>query len=188
MRPCNRCGVPPGSAFPGELRSRPLPVTYPSHSVLAPGFSQRLQSCAPHERFGPLSLSRSGARLRPLRWRCTHARRRYTMTTLDPYVNMLRTTTEALAGAIGGCDSMHAGFFDQGLRMPDDFSRRIARNTQVLLQAESHVHRVIDPAGGSWYVEQLTDEIAARAWTLFQEIEQPGPPRRGTRRRALSNA
>ncbi len=99
---------------------------------------------------------------------------RYTMTTLDPYVNMLRTTTEALAGAIGGCDSMHAGFFDQGLRMPDDFSRRIARNTQVLLQAESHVHRVIDPAGGSWYVEQLTDEIAARAWALFQEIERQG--------------
>ncbi len=96
------------------------------------------------------------------------------MTRIDPYVNMLRVTTEALAGAIGGCSSMHVGFFDEAIRRPDEFSRRIARNVQVLLQAESHIHRVVDPAGGSWYVEALTESIAERAWKLFQKIEEQG--------------
>jgi len=97
-----------------------------------------------------------------------------TVTAVDPYVNMLRATTEALAGGVGGCDSMHVGYFDEAVRLPDEFSRRIARNTQIILQAEAHIPKVIDPAGGSWYVESLTDEIAERAWKLFQEIEASG--------------
>ena len=98
----------------------------------------------------------------------------YAVTAVDPYVNMLRATTEALAGGVGGCDSMHVGYFDEAVRLPDEFSRRIARNTQIILQAEAHLPRVIDPAGGSWYVESLTDEIAQRSWKLFQEIEAAG--------------
>lgn len=98
----------------------------------------------------------------------------YNKTVYDPYVNMLRTTTEAFAGVVGGCDSLHVGCFDEAIGLPDEFSRRIARNTQIILQQESHLTRVIDPAGGSWYVEKLTHEVARKAWALFQEIEQQG--------------
>jgi methylmalonyl-CoA mutase len=104
-----------------------------------------------------------------------HARTsRYDMSTVDPYVNMLRSTTEAMSGAIGGCQSMHVAPFDDVLRQPDEFSRRIARNVQAILQAESYLHRVADPAGGSWLVESITSEIATAAWKLFQEIEAAG--------------
>lgn len=98
----------------------------------------------------------------------------YAVTAVDPYVNMLRSTTEAIAGIVGGCDSMHVGYFDEAVRLPDEFSRRIARNTQSILKAEAHLSQVIDPAGGSWYVETLTDQIAQRSWELFQEIEASG--------------
>ena len=98
----------------------------------------------------------------------------FTMSAVDPYVNMLRTTTEALAGAVSGCESMHVGFFDEAVRQPDEFSRRIARNTQVILQSEAHLRKVIDPAGGAWFIETLTDQIVAAAWTQVQEIEAAG--------------
>ncbi len=92
----------------------------------------------------------------------------------DPYVNMLRTTVEAFAGVVGGCESLHVGGFDDVVRTPDDFSRRIARNIQIILKEEAHIHEVTDPAGGAWYVEKLTDEVARKAWALFQEIERRG--------------
>lgn len=95
-------------------------------------------------------------------------------TLYDPYVNMLRATTEALSGIVGGCESLHVGTFDEAAGMPDEFSRRIARNTQIILQEESHLDRVIDPAGGSWYVETLTRQVAEKAWKLFQEVEAQG--------------
>jgi methylmalonyl-CoA mutase len=95
-------------------------------------------------------------------------------TAYDPYNNLLRATVEAFAGVLGGCDSMQVGAFDEVMRQPDDFSRRIARNTQLVLQRECHLDHVIDPAGGSWYVECLTGELAQRAWRLFQEMEKLG--------------
>jgi methylmalonyl-CoA mutase len=95
-------------------------------------------------------------------------------TLYDPYLNMLRTTTEAFSGIVGGINSMHVGAFDEVFGLPDEFSRRIARNTQIILKEESHLDRVIDPAGGSWYVENLTNEIAEKAWKLFQEVERRG--------------
>ncbi|GAB4440101.1 MAG: methylmalonyl-CoA mutase family protein [Anaerolineae bacterium] len=95
-------------------------------------------------------------------------------TITDPYVNMLRVTTEAFAGAVAGVDSLTTGPFDETVRQPDEFSRRIARNTQIILQNEAHLNKVVDPAGGAWYVEKLTDEVARRAWALFQQIEQAG--------------
>jgi methylmalonyl-CoA mutase len=95
-------------------------------------------------------------------------------TTYDPYVNMLRTTTEAFSGVVGGCNSLHVSPFDEPMRVPDFFSRRIARNTQIILQQESHLDRVIDPAGGSWYGEVLTDEVGKNAWAIFQAVEKLG--------------
>ncbi|WP_017755703.1 acyl-CoA mutase large subunit family protein [Calidifontibacillus oryziterrae] len=98
----------------------------------------------------------------------------WTKTVNDPYVNMLRTTTEAFAGAVGGADSMHVSPFDEAIRPADSFSRRIARNTQVILQEESYLNQVIDPAGGSWYVEALTDAVAKKAWEYFLQVEKSG--------------
>lgn len=95
-------------------------------------------------------------------------------TVVDPYNNLLRATVESFAGVLGGCDSMQVGAFDEVVRSPDDFSLRIARNTQLVLQKECNLNHVIDPAGGSWFVESATAEIVSRAWMLFQEIEKAG--------------
>jgi methylmalonyl-CoA mutase len=98
----------------------------------------------------------------------------YNKTQKDPYVNMLRTTTEALSGAIGGVDSMCVGNFDEVTREPDTFSRRISRNTQIILQEECELTAVVDPAGGSWAVEWLTNEICEKSWEFFKGIEAEG--------------
>ncbi|MFW5691449.1 MAG: methylmalonyl-CoA mutase family protein [Chloroflexota bacterium] len=113
--------------------------------------------------------SKAEARLR------IHARTgRYNKTVYDPYVNMLRTTSEALAGALGGVQSMHVDAFDAIIRPPDAFSRRIARNQQIILQEEVNLTKLVDPAGGSWYIEHLTDQFARLAWDEFQAIEARG--------------
>ncbi|MEU8618605.1 methylmalonyl-CoA mutase subunit beta [Streptomyces sp. NPDC048623] len=96
------------------------------------------------------------------------------MTARDPWVNMLRTTVATLAAGVGGAESVTVHPFDHALGLPDAFARRIARNTSTILIEESHLSRVIDPAGGSWYVETLTDELARAAWEFFQEIEREG--------------
>jgi len=98
----------------------------------------------------------------------------YNVTAYDPHVNILRAATEAFSGIAGGCDSLQVGYFDEAIGQPDDFSRRLAANIQIILQQECHFDKVIDPAGGSWYVEKLTDEVAQKAWRLFQEIEAKG--------------
>jgi len=95
-------------------------------------------------------------------------------TLYDPNVNMLRTTTEAFSGVVGGCDSMHIGPMDEVARVPNDFTRRIARNTHTVLREEAGMTRTIDPAGGSWYVESLTDTLGRKAWDLFREVEKHG--------------
>ncbi|MEU4149425.1 methylmalonyl-CoA mutase family protein [Streptomyces sp. NPDC026659] len=96
------------------------------------------------------------------------------MSRRDPWVNMLRTTVATLAAGVGGADSVTVLPFDHALGLPDAFARRIARNTSTILLEESHLARVIDPAGGSWYVERLTDELAEAAWEFFRSIEQDG--------------
>ncbi|MEJ2854569.1 MULTISPECIES: methylmalonyl-CoA mutase family protein [unclassified Saccharothrix] len=96
------------------------------------------------------------------------------MTRRDPWVNMLRTTVAAFGAGVGGADSVTVLPFDHAIGLPDDFARRIARNTQSLLLEESRVAGVIDPAGGSWYVEKLTDDLAHAAWAWFREIEAAG--------------
>lgn len=96
------------------------------------------------------------------------------MTRRDPWVNMLRTTVAGLSAGVGGADAVTVLPFDAALGLPDAFARRIARNTQSVLLDESHLSKVIDPAGGSWYVESLTEELAGAAWAWFQKIERAG--------------
>lgn len=95
-------------------------------------------------------------------------------TLFDPFVNMLRTTVEAFAAVVGGCDSLHVGPFDEIIREADRFSRRIARNTHAILAEECGLTQVLDPAGGSYAVESLTDEMGRIAWSDFQKIEEAG--------------
>ncbi|MFJ6566933.1 methylmalonyl-CoA mutase family protein [Streptomyces sp. NPDC091292] len=96
------------------------------------------------------------------------------MSRRDPWVNMLRTTVACLGAGVGGADAVTVLPFDDALGLPDAFSRRIARNTSTILLEESHLARVIDPAGGSWYVERLTDELAHAGWEFFRTIEKAG--------------
>ncbi|KQV94346.1 methylmalonyl-CoA mutase subunit beta [Streptomyces sp. Root369] len=96
------------------------------------------------------------------------------MTRRDPWVNMLRATIATLAAGVGGADAVTVLPFDHALGLPDAFARRIARNTSTILVEESHLSRVTDPAGGSWYVERLTDELAEAAWRFFRTIERDG--------------
>jgi len=95
-------------------------------------------------------------------------------TLLDPYVNLLRTTTEAFSAILGGTDSLQVGPFDEAAGLPDEFSRRIARNIQLVLRYEAQTTRIVDPAGGSWYLEWLTDALVQKSWKLFQEVEAKG--------------
>ncbi|MFJ9152081.1 methylmalonyl-CoA mutase family protein [Streptomyces sp. NPDC102270] len=96
------------------------------------------------------------------------------MTRRDPWVNMLRATIATLAAGVGGAEAVTVLPFDHALGLPDAFARRVARNTSTILVEESHLSRVIDPAGGSWYVERLTDELAEAAWRFFRTIERDG--------------
>ena len=99
---------------------------------------------------------------------------RWNQTVYDPYVNMLRGTTETMSATIAGVHSLEVMPFDASFENPTEFSKRIARNVELLLKNESHFDQVVDPAGGSYYVENLTQSIAAEAWKLFLEIEEKG--------------
>jgi len=96
------------------------------------------------------------------------------LTEQDPYNNVVRTAYEALAAVLGGTQSLHTNSFDEAIALPTDFSARIARNTQLILAEETRIPRVIDPLGGSYYVEALTASIAAEAWKLIEEVEALG--------------
>ena len=98
----------------------------------------------------------------------------WNMTVYDPYVNMLRGTTEAMSAAISGVHSIEVLPFDTAYEKPTDFSARIARNVQLLLKEESHFNQVCDAAGGSYYIENLTNSIAEQAWSLFKQVEEKG--------------
>ncbi|MBT8442092.1 MAG: methylmalonyl-CoA mutase, partial [Gammaproteobacteria bacterium] len=96
------------------------------------------------------------------------------LTGQDPYNNIIRTTVEALAAALGGTQSLHTNSFDEALALPSEFSAHIARNTQIVLQEETGITKVVDPLAGSYYVESLTNELAAAARELIDEVEQLG--------------
>lgn len=99
---------------------------------------------------------------------------RWNKTTYDAHTNMLRVTSEAFAAVVAGVDSLHIGPYDEIAGHTDEFSRRIARNLHTILREECGLDRVIDPAGGSTYIEWLTDQIAAKSWAIIQDIEKQG--------------
>lgn len=99
---------------------------------------------------------------------------RFNQTIYDAHVNLLRSQTEAMSAALAGVDSITVTPFDTPYKTPDDFSERIARNQQFLLKEESHLDKVVDPAGGSYYVETLTVSLAEQAWKLFLDIQAAG--------------
>jgi methylmalonyl-CoA mutase len=98
----------------------------------------------------------------------------WSLTEQDPYNNIIRTTIEALAAALGGTQSLHTNSFDEAVSLPTDLSSRIARNTQIVIQEESQICRVVDPLGGSYYVEALTDGIIREARKIIDEVEELG--------------
>ena len=98
----------------------------------------------------------------------------WSLTQQDPFNNVARTCIEAAAAAFGGTQSLHTNALDEAIALPTDFSARIARNTQIYLQEETHITHTVDPWGGSYYIEKLTDEIAQKAWTLIEEVEAMG--------------
>lgn len=98
----------------------------------------------------------------------------FTQTAFDPYVNLLRSQTQSMSAALAGVDSIVVEPFDACYHTPDEFSERIARNQQILLKEESHLDKVVDPAGGSYYIEMLTASLAQEAWKLFLDVEDKG--------------
>lgn len=96
------------------------------------------------------------------------------LTEQDPYNNVVRTAFEAMAAVLGGTQSLHTNSFDEAIALPTEFSARIARNTQLILAHETGVTKVVDPLGGSYYVEALTKDLADKAWELIQEVEAAG--------------
>ena len=98
----------------------------------------------------------------------------WSLTAQDPFNNVVRTCVEAMAAAMGHTQSLHTNALDEALALPTDFSARIARNTQIYLQEETDITRVVDPFGGSYYVEKLTHELMVRAWSLIEEVERLG--------------
>ncbi|WP_138433851.1 methylmalonyl-CoA mutase [Winogradskyella algicola] len=98
----------------------------------------------------------------------------WSLTEQDPFNNVARTCIEAAAAAFGGTQSLHTNALDEAIALPTDFSARIARNTQIYLQEETHITKTVDPWAGSYYVESLTNEIAEKAWQLIEEVEELG--------------
>ncbi|HTU12932.1 MAG TPA: methylmalonyl-CoA mutase family protein, partial [Allosphingosinicella sp.] len=92
----------------------------------------------------------------------------------DPYNNVIRTTIEAMAAMLGGTQSLHTNSLDEAVALPTDFSARIARNTQIVIQEETGMTKVVDPLGGSYYVEALTKELADKAWEIIERVEREG--------------
>ena len=98
----------------------------------------------------------------------------WSLTEQDPFNNIARTTIEAMAAAFGGTQSLHTNALDEAIALPTDFSARIARNTQIYLQEETHITKTVDPWAGSYHVEELTENIANKAWQLIMEVEKLG--------------
>ncbi|MBP2275205.1 MULTISPECIES: methylmalonyl-CoA mutase [Sphingomonas] len=96
------------------------------------------------------------------------------LTEQDPYNNVIRTTVEAMAAMLGGTQSLHTNALDEAIALPTDFSARIARNTQIVLQEETGMTKVVDPLGGSYYIESLTEELVDKAWEIIERVEAEG--------------
>ncbi|MFW6050137.1 MAG: methylmalonyl-CoA mutase family protein [Myxococcota bacterium] len=112
----------------------------------------------------------------------------WTKSRRDPWVNMLRGTAESFAAAVGGADAISTSPFDEAIGPSDDLARRVARNTQLVLREEAHLHRVADPGGGSWYLERLTEQLARAAWEELRAVEKAGGMARALLRGRVASA
>jgi methylmalonyl-CoA mutase len=164
LRDLEAAGIAPSAAF-GQLAFRVSANTDQFMTVARLRALRRLWA-----RVGEVSGVPANAR-----GAVQHAVTSYRMITRDdPWVNLLRGTIATFAAAVGGAEIITCLPFDAAWGLPDEFSRRMARNTQAIASEESNIGRVSDPAGGSWYVEELTDDLASKAWTAFQAIETAG--------------
>ena len=123
-----------------------------------------------HRVIAPFEPKKSGSLM--LRTHCQTSG--VSLTEQDPYNNVVRTAVEAMAAVLGGTQSLHTNSFDEALGLPTDFSSRIARNTQLIIQEETGIPAVVDPLAGSYYVEALTQDLADRAWAIIEEVEALG--------------
>ncbi|HOC14585.1 MAG TPA: methylmalonyl-CoA mutase small subunit [Propionicimonas sp.] len=164
LRDLEAAGIAPGAAF-GQIAFRVSANTDQFMTIARLRALRRLWA-----RVGEASGVPAGAR-----GAVQHAVTSWRMITRDdPWVNLLRGTIATFAAAVGGAEIITCLPFDAAWGLPDEFSRRMARNTQALASEESNIGRVSDPAGGSWYVESLTDDLAVKAWAAFQAIEAAG--------------
>ena len=154
-----------------RVRRPPLVLLRHRHELLHGGRQAARRAPALGARRSSSSTRRSRARSM-LRTHCQTSG--VSLTEQDPYNNIVRTTVEALAAVLGGTQSLHTNSFDEAIALPSEFAARIARNTQLILAEETGITHVVDPLGGSYYVEALTDSLADEAWKLIEEVEALG--------------
>ena len=161
----------PGSSR--VLTLTPSRRVFPSSGPRARITSWKWPKCAPPACCGPNSSTDHLKNPESLALR-THSQTGWSLTEQDPFNNVTRTCIEALAAACGHTQSLHTNSLDEAIALPTDFSARIARNTQLHLQDETTICKVIDPWGGSYYVEYLTNELIRKGWAHLQEVEKLG--------------
>ena len=170
-------GILMGTEYMSQLTSRNIPADVAASKIrfsfsTGPDYFPEIAKLRAARLLWSLVLRGFGAENIPMEIHSVTAS--WNMTIYDPYVNMLRSTTEAMSAILGGTDSLTVEPFDITLRKPDDFSERIARNQQLILREESYFDKVADPAAGSYYVENLTKLIADRSWEIFTSFEDKG--------------
>ncbi len=168
-----------GVDFLAEMRQRGVPVDRAADSVafsfaMGPEFFMQIAKLRAFRMVWAQAVTNFDVAREHPRARIYALTSRWNRTVYDPHNNILRATTEAMAAVLGGADSIYIVPFDECYNVGDEASRRLARNTQIILKQEAHLARVADAGGGSYYLESLTNSIAAHAWKQFQEIEAAG--------------
>lgn len=174
-----------GVDFLAEMQERGVPVDRAADSVafsfaMGPEFFMEIAKLRAFRMVWAQAVESFGGAREHAKARIYALTSRWNRTVYDPHVNVLRATTEAIAAVLGGADSIYVATFDDCYNVGDEASRRLARNTQIILKQEAHLANVADAGGGSYYLETLTASIAERAWKQFQEIEAAGGYRKAT--------
>ena len=168
-----------GVDFLAEMQKRGVPVGRAADSVafsfaMGPEYFMQIAKLRAFRMVWSQAVTSFGGVREHAKARIYALTSRWNRTVYDPHVNMLRATTEAMAAVLGGADSVYVVPFDECYNVGDETSRRLARNTQIILKREAHLDRVADAGGGSYYLEALTHSIAQRAWKQLREIEAAG--------------
>ena len=174
-----------GVDFLAEMQERGVPVNRAAEAVaisfaMGPEYFMQIAKLRAFRMVWAQAVTGFGGAREHARARIYALTSRWNRTVYDPHVNMLRATTEAMSAVLGGADSIYVVPFDECYNVGDETSRRLARNTQIILKQEAHLGRVADAGGGSYYLEALTKTIAQKAWKQLQEIEAAGGFRKAT--------